>query len=122
MLLVNDADVIHARKPELPVSMISEQLQEFQAELPRWGEHVIVRTDESAVAVTERIALRVLELSGNRALERVRRGSLDAMHGWHSRGRGMRRSWSVQMTLLPMRCWLYSPYSWRVLRPSGRSA
>jgi thymidylate kinase len=56
ILLINDPDVVHARKPELSVESIADQMRRYQEELPHWGKVLMVRTDGSAGEVAARIS------------------------------------------------------------------
>lgn len=56
ILLVNEPDVVHARKPELSSESISEQMQRYREELPHWGQSRTVRTDGSPADVAARIS------------------------------------------------------------------
>lgn len=56
ILLMNEPDVVHARKPELSVQSIADQMRRYQEELPHWGRVLMVRTDGSAGEVAIRIS------------------------------------------------------------------
>lgn len=56
ILLVNEPAVVHARKPELSSESISEQMRQYQEELPRWGHMCAVRTDGTPEDVVLRIS------------------------------------------------------------------
>jgi len=76
VLLTGEAEVIHGRKRELSAAAIHDQLKRFEAEIPRWGEHTILKTDVSPAAVAGVIADHILALCEARAAERVEcRGS-----------------------------------------------
>ncbi len=73
VLLTNEAEVIHARKQELSVAAIHDQLKRFEAEVPRWGEHTILKTDVSPAAVAGVIADHILALCEARTAKRLER-------------------------------------------------
>jgi len=56
ILLVNEPDVVHARKPELWSASISEQMRRYREELPRWGHMCAVQTDGTPEDVVVRIS------------------------------------------------------------------
>jgi hypothetical protein len=73
VLLTNEAEIIYARKQELPLRTIHDQLSRFKAEVPRWGEHTILKTDIPPAAVASVVADRILVLCEIRTAEREER-------------------------------------------------
>jgi thymidylate kinase len=77
VLLTGEAEVIHGRKRELSAAAIHDQLKRFEAEIPRWGEHTILKTDIPAAAVAGVIADHILALCEARTAKRLERSGSD---------------------------------------------
>lgn len=74
VLLTHDPEVIHARKPELSVDEIRDQLVRLGAEVPHWGEHITVRTDVPPAEVARQVAERILAFCAARTAARLGTG------------------------------------------------
>jgi len=61
VLLKDDPDVIHARKPELSPARIGELMDAYEMELKHWGNARILTTEGGAAVVAARLAAIILE-------------------------------------------------------------
>jgi thymidylate kinase len=61
ILLEDEPDVIHARKPELSVARITELLAAYRAEIGHWGDARVLSTEGGPEAVADRLAAIIIE-------------------------------------------------------------
>jgi len=73
VLLKDDPDVIHARKPELSPARIGELMDAYEMELKHWGNARILTTSGSATSVAERLAAMIREERAARTARRIGR-------------------------------------------------
>ena len=71
VLLKDDPDAVHGRKPELSPARIGALLDAYEAELKHWGNARILTTEGGAAAVAERLAALILEARAARTARRI---------------------------------------------------
>jgi adenylate kinase len=71
VLLEDEPDVIHARKPELLPQRIAELLAGYTCEIRHWGSARTLSTGGGARAVAEGLALMIIEERAERAKRRL---------------------------------------------------
>lgn len=71
VLLKDDPEVIYARKPELSVAMIAEQIGAYQQEMPHWGRNAEIVTQGGAETVAARLGDIILAACADRTACRL---------------------------------------------------
>ena len=106
VLLTGRPDSIHARKRELPVSVVAEQLVAYASEMEHWGEATAVETTGDARAVASRVSDLVLAACVRRTQRRL------PMKGWRAFPSAARaRLWVADGDTLASAADLHRPYS-----------
>ena len=108
VLLTDRPQSIHCRKPELPVSVVAEQLVAYQREIRYWGEAVALETTADAPGVASRVGDLVLDACVQRTRQRLPRPRWRAFpSAAHA------RLWVADDDALANAANLYRPYSSR---------
>jgi thymidylate kinase len=71
VLLKDEPDVIHGRKPELSPARIGALLDAYEAEMTHWGNARVLTTEGGAAAVAERLAALILEARAARTARQI---------------------------------------------------
>jgi hypothetical protein len=71
ILLEDEPEVIHARKPELSPARIAELLAAYKDEIRHWGNGRVLSTEGGPEAVAERLATMIIEERAGRTARRL---------------------------------------------------
>lgn len=71
ILLSNDPEVIHNRKDELSIDTIRQQLDAYNDEIKRWGNPIIVDTNDTPLNIASAIAHTIIDRQSKKTINRI---------------------------------------------------